>query len=87
MISEIAIFEASEPNIDLSKSESPFKVNLEQHLKTVLTFDGAQAAYYGQVIEKPHIVIVFVNWDNIDSHVKATQSPYVPRYIASTAPY
>ncbi|KAL8875628.1 MAG: hypothetical protein Q9198_006041 [Flavoplaca austrocitrina] len=74
MISEIAIFEASEPNIDLSKSDSPFKANLEQHLKTVLTFDGAQAAYYGQVIEKPHIVIVFVNWDNIDSHVRATQS-------------
>ncbi|KAL8965452.1 MAG: hypothetical protein Q9183_003846 [Haloplaca sp. 2 TL-2023] len=76
MISEIAIFEASDPNLDLSKSESPYKATLRQHLKTVLAFDGAQAAYFGQVIEKPHIVVIFVNWDSLDSHLKAKKSPY-----------
>ncbi|KAL8925876.1 MAG: hypothetical protein Q9172_002029 [Xanthocarpia lactea] len=74
MISEIAIFEASDPKLDLSTSDSPYKATLQQHLKTVLAFEGAQAAYYGQIIEKPHIVILFVNWDNIESHIKATKS-------------
>ncbi|KAL8634863.1 MAG: hypothetical protein Q9228_007583 [Teloschistes exilis] len=75
MISEIAIFEASDPHLDLSESNSPYKATLQQHLKSVLVFDGAQAAYYGQAIEKPHIVIVIVNWDSLDSHIKATETP------------
>lgn len=47
MISEIAIFEASDPSLDLSKSDSIYKATLQRHLKTVLSFDGAQAAYFG----------------------------------------
>ncbi|KAL8676820.1 MAG: hypothetical protein Q9186_006695 [Xanthomendoza sp. 1 TL-2023] len=83
MISEIAIFEASDPTLDLSKSDSPYKSTLQQHLKNVLAFDGAQAAYYGQIIEKPHIIIVFVNWDKLESHVKATKSPGFPAHETS----
>lgn len=81
MISEIAIFEASDANVDLANPDSPYKANFEKHLKTVLASDGAQAAYYAQVIEKPHIIILFVNWDTLDSHINATKTPYVPLYL------
>ncbi|KAI4261766.1 MAG: hypothetical protein L6R42_003041 [Xanthoria sp. 1 TBL-2021] len=74
MISEIAIFEASTPAVDLANPDSQFKPTLQQHLKIVLAFDGAQGAYYGQLIEKPNIIVVVVNWDTLDSHVKATES-------------
>ncbi|KAL8764895.1 MAG: hypothetical protein Q9209_007827 [Squamulea sp. 1 TL-2023] len=83
MFSQIAIFEASDPNVDLSKPHTPFIASLHQHLRTVLAFDGAQAAYYGQLIEKPHIIIVFVNWDTLDSHSKATKSSTSPAHESS----
>lgn len=75
MISEIAIFEASGPNVDLANPESQYKITLQQHLRTVVAFDGAHGAYYGQVIEKPEIIVVVVNRDSLDAHVKATKSP------------
>lgn len=77
MISEIAIFEASTPNVDLASLESPFKANLLKHIRTILAFDGARAAYYGQLIENPNIIVVVINWDTLDAHVEATKSPYV----------
>ncbi|KAL8641795.1 MAG: hypothetical protein Q9226_008588 [Calogaya cf. arnoldii] len=83
MISEIAIFEASTPNVDLAYPESQYKTILEQHLKNFLAFDGAQGAYYGQVIEKPQIVVVVVNWDSLDAHMKATKSPGFPAHESS----
>lgn len=74
MISEIAIFEASTPNVDLTIPESPFKANLLKHIRTMLAFDGAQAAYYGQLIENPNIIVVVINWNSLDAHVEATKS-------------
>lgn len=53
MISEIAIFEASGPNVDLVNPESQYKITLQQYLRTVVVFNSAQGAYYTQVIEKP----------------------------------
>ncbi|KAI4285639.1 MAG: hypothetical protein L6R35_004616 [Caloplaca aegaea] len=83
MISEIAIFEASDANVDLANPDSPYKANFEKHLKTVLASDGAQAAYYAQVIEKPHIIILFVNWDTLDSHINATKTPQFAAFESS----
>lgn len=75
MISEIAIFEASAPDVDLANPKSPFKVSLQEHLRTMLSFGGAQGAYCGQLIENPKIIIVVINWDTLDAHVEATKSP------------
>lgn len=67
--------------MDLADPEHPFKATFQQHLKFVVAFDGTQAAYDGQLIEKPNTVIVVVNWETLECYIKALKSPYVTPLI------
>ncbi|KAL8834090.1 MAG: hypothetical protein Q9170_003926 [Blastenia crenularia] len=83
MISEIAVFEASAPNVDLTDPSSQYKAAIENHLRAVLTANGAKAVYYAQSIEKPHFIITIVNWDTPESNTKFIESPGYSAHISS----
>lgn len=77
MISEIAIFEASDADVDFEKPQSLCKDTIHQLLTTVLAAKSAKSAFYGQLVERAQIIVVIINWDSLESHIKFTQWPYV----------
>ncbi|MCJ1479458.1 hypothetical protein MMC13_008144 [Lambiella insularis] len=59
---------------DLAALDSPASKAIRQALKQELAAPGAQYAYYGQAIEKPELVFVFVGWATIEDLQKWTSS-------------
>ncbi|OBT64683.1 hypothetical protein VE03_05906 [Pseudogymnoascus sp. 23342-1-I1] len=74
MITEIATLELAAP-ADLSDPSSPTTSTIRTFLTAVLAADGAHAAYFGQSVEKPDIVIIFIDWDSTDAHHQFLASP------------
>ncbi|KAL8974600.1 MAG: hypothetical protein Q9197_001168 [Variospora fuerteventurae] len=83
MISEIAVFEASDADVNLENPRSHFKETIQRLLTTVLAVKGAKSAFYGQLVERAQIIVVIINWDSLESHIKFTQWPGFSAYLAS----
>jgi hypothetical protein len=67
MITEIAIFELA-ASADLSDATSPTTSTIRDFLASVTAAKGAHSAYFGQFIEKPETVIMFIDWDSAAAH-------------------
>ena len=76
MITEIVTFQLK-GEATLPDPSSPARKVIRDFLTLVLAALGARSAYYGQFIEKPEIVIMFIGWDSIDDHKSFMNSPYV----------
>lgn len=74
MILEIATYHLKEPTGFGDSSSTPSKV-IRGFLSTAVAEYGAHDAYYGQLIEKPTIVISFAGWDSMEDHYKFMSSP------------
>ncbi|MCJ1317233.1 hypothetical protein MMC15_002556 [Xylographa vitiligo] len=80
MITEIVTFQLK-GEATLPDSSSPARKVIRDFLTLVLAALGARSAYYGQFIEKPEIVIMFIGWDSIDDHKSFMNSPNYETHI------
>ncbi|KAL9120137.1 MAG: hypothetical protein Q9187_003307 [Circinaria calcarea] len=69
MITEIVTFQLNDDvENSLINPSSPAGKVIRQCLVSELTAKGALYAYFGQLIEKPEMAIIFVGWDSFEDH-------------------
>ncbi|MCJ1354018.1 MAG: hypothetical protein MMC33_004005 [Icmadophila ericetorum] len=80
MITEIVTFQLKVAGSLDDPSSSANQV-IREFLMAELAADGASNAYYGQLIEKPDTVVVFVEWNSMDDREKFTSSPNYESHV------
>ena len=74
MITEIATLQLRDED-DLSSPSSTASKVIREITAPNLLAHKARFVYYGQFIEKPNTLVIFVNWNTIDDHKSFASSP------------
>ncbi|PVH89440.1 hypothetical protein DL98DRAFT_508503 [Cadophora sp. DSE1049] len=76
-VTEIAYI-TLKPDTDISGSSDAAKA-WKEGLTVIAKQEGYRGSSYGRAIESPDLLMWFIDWDSIDSHIKFTNSPaYAP---------